>query len=200
MHSEQKHRAHARAADPHHEAVVRASATRSKPIIAVPVPTEDEAETDRQRWLAWLSNRPPGGIVTNLDDGHEAAMMQANAEPRNFPIDMNDRLYDWNTVQGDATNSEPVIDPRDAEIEALRKRIAELEAPPVVDGDPPAEVMAEARPDEDYTELKARLLFEFASLRNMLVGHIPMTPDELARLVALEHPKYQSWLQGVTHD
>jgi hypothetical protein len=126
-------------------------------------------------------------------------VQEAAPEPEHAPVDAYQEH--WDTVtSGKLADAVPFVDARDAEIEALRKRIAELEAPPVVDGDPPAEVMAEARPDEDYTELKARLLLEFASLRNMLVGHIPMTPDELARLVALEHPKYQSWLQGVTHD
>lgn len=99
-----------------------------------------------------------------------------------------------------------VWDQRDDEINALRKRIAELEAaqqppaPPVDDSAPPSEVMAEAMPDEDYTELKHRLLIELGSLRNMLVGNIPMTPDEqsrkLERLAALEHPTILNWLQG----
>jgi len=60
----------------------------------------------------------------------------------------------------------------------------------------PVELLAEAYPDEDSNALKARILAEFASLRNALVGHIPMTQDQLARLVALEHPKFQTWLQG----
>jgi hypothetical protein len=34
----------------------------------------------------------------------------------------------------------------------------------------------------------------------MLVGNIPMSDEEhaqkLARLAALEHPKFQTWLQG----
>jgi hypothetical protein len=97
-------------------------------------------------------------------------------------------------------------DPRDAEIEALRARIAELEAAlsaPVLElsspTEPPAEALLEAYPDEDHAALKARILSEFASLRNMLIGQIPMTHEQLDRLVALEHPKYQSWLQGVTN-
>lgn len=61
---------------------------------------------------------------------------------------------------------------------------------------PPPEVLAEAQPDEDLVELKARLLGEFASLRNMLIGHIPMTEAQLLRLQALEHPKFQTWLQA----
>jgi hypothetical protein len=40
------------------------------------------------------------------------------------------------------------------------------------------------------------LLGEFASLRNMLIGHIPMTEAQLLRLQALEHPKFQTWLQA----
>ena len=93
-------------------------------------------------------------------------------------------------------------DPRDAEIEALRRRVAELEAlqAPALQqpSEPPAEALLEAYPDEDHAALKARILGEFASLRNMLIGQIPMTHEQLDRLVALEHPKYQSWLQGVT--
>ena len=96
-------------------------------------------------------------------------------------------------------------DPRDDQIAFLLRRIAELEAAlatPVVEppnpADPPLEALQEAYPDEDHAALKQRILFEFSSLRNMLVGAIPMTQDQLARLVALEHPKYQSWLQGVT--
>lgn len=93
-------------------------------------------------------------------------------------------------------------DPRDDEIAALRARIAELEAVQVVapsgPAEPPPEALDEAYPDEDHAALKERILFEFASLRNMLIGQIPMTQEQLARLVALEHPKYQSWLQGVT--
>lgn len=102
----------------------------------------------------------------------------------------------------------PARDTRDDEIDALRKRIAELEAAPqaatltpiVEDAEPPAEVLAEAQPDEDYTELKTRLLIELSMLRNALVGNIPLTPEEqaikLARLAALDHPKILNWLQG----
>ena len=90
------------------------------------------------------------------------------------------------------------IDPRDAELDALRARIAELEAAPVLElsNDPPTEALMEAYPDEDHAALKARILAEFASLRNALVGHIPMTMEQLARLQALEHPKFQTWLQA----
>ncbi len=65
---------------------------------------------------------------------------------------------------------------------------------------PPAEVLVEAYPDEDYAALKQRLLVELGSLRNMLVGNIPMSAEEqaqkLARLAVLEHPKFQTWFQG----
>ena len=93
------------------------------------------------------------------------------------------------------------INPRDAELDALRARIAELEATlaaPVLElsNEPPAEALLEAYPDEDHAALKARILAEFASLRNALVGQIPMTPEQLDRLAALEHPKFQTWLQG----
>ena len=113
----------------------------------------------------------------------------------------------WNAVTSGtlaAAATAPVFeaDPRDAEIEALRRRVAELEAlqapAPQQPSEPPAEALLEAYPDEDHAALKARILGEFASLRNMLIGQIPMTHEQLDRLVALEHPKYQSWLQGVT--
>ena len=113
----------------------------------------------------------------------------------------------WNATTsgtlGEARDAEPYVDPLAAENDALRARIAELEAAlaaPVLElsSDPPAEALAEAYPDEDHAALKARIMGEFSSLRNMLVGHIPMTQQQLDRLVALEHPKYQSWLQGVT--
>lgn len=151
---------------------------------------EDEGLTISPAWRDW--RRSVRAVI-------RGELMEIPNEPARYTGDAFKAHWDAVT-SGKLADAVPFVDARDAEIEALRKRIAELEAPPVVDGDPPAEVMAEARPDEDYTELKARLLLEFASLRNMLVGHIPMTPDELARLVALEHPKYQSWLQGVTHD
>lgn len=94
--------------------------------------------------------------------------------------------------------------PPEPELETLHARITELEAlvvqltpKPAADiTEPPPEVMAEAQPDESLPELKARLLAEFASLRNMLVGHIPMNEPQLLRLQALEHPKFQTWLQG----
>jgi hypothetical protein len=113
----------------------------------------------------------------------------------------------WDTVTSGtlaAAATAPVFgaDPRDAEIEALRRRVAELEAlqaPAPQPNEPPAEALQEAYPDEDHAALKARIMAEFASLRNMLIGQIPMTHEQLDRLVALEHPKYQSWLQGVTN-
>lgn len=94
--------------------------------------------------------------------------------------------------------------PVSSEADMLRQRIAQLEelvrqltpAPASDPSMPPPEVMAEAQPDEGLAELKARLLAEFASLRNMLVGHIPMNEPQLLRLQALEHPKFQTWLQG----
>ena len=94
--------------------------------------------------------------------------------------------------------------PLTSEADELRARIAELEAqvveltpPPATDiTEPPPEVMAEAQPDETLIELKVRLLAEFASLRNMLVGHIPMNEAQLLRLQALENYKFQTWLQG----
>lgn len=99
-----------------------------------------------------------------------------------------------------ASKPEPalVADSRDEELAALRARVAELEAAPILElsSDPPTEALMEAYPDEDHAALKARILAEFASLRNALVGHIPMTMEQLARLQALEHPKFQTWLQA----
>jgi hypothetical protein len=115
------------------------------------------------------------------------------------------------TTAGTLAEAVPFKDERDDEIEALRKRVAELEGelaatqqppepPPADDGEPPAEVLAEAYPDEDYAALKQRLIVELSSLRNMLVGNIPMSAEEqaqkLARLAVLEHPKFQTWFQG----
>jgi len=107
-----------------------------------------------------------------------------------------------------AAPAQPTRDERDDEIDALRKRIAELEAAPkaavltpiVEPSEPPPEVLAEALPDEDHAELKQRLLVELGSLRNMLVGNIPLTAEDqtrkLERLAALEHPTILNWLQG----
>ena len=114
----------------------------------------------------------------------------------------------WDAVTGgtlgEARDAKVYVDPLAAENDALRARIAELEAAlatPVLElsNEPPPEALQEAYPDEDHAALKARILAEFASLRNMLIGQIPMTQEQLSRLVALEHPKYQSWLQGVTN-
>ena len=105
----------------------------------------------------------------------------------------------WETmISGKLVDAVPFVDPMAAENDALRARIAELEAATVLElsSDPPTEALMEAYPDEDHAALKARILAEFASLRNMLVGHIPMTMEQLARLQALEHPKFQTWLQA----
>ena len=110
----------------------------------------------------------------------------------------------WDAVTaGKLVDAVPFVDPLAAENDALRARIAELEAAlsaPVLElsNEPPAEALLEAYPDEDHAALKARIMAEFASLRNALIGQIPMTHEQLDRLVVLEHPKYQSWLQGVT--
>ena len=110
----------------------------------------------------------------------------------------------WDAVTaGKLVDAVPFVDPLAAENDALRARIAELEAAlsaPVLElsNEPPPEALLEAYPDEDHAALKARILAEFASLRNALIGQIPMTHEQLDRLVVLEHPKYQSWLQGVT--
>jgi hypothetical protein len=57
-------------------------------------------------------------------------------------------------------------------------------------------MLAEALPDEDHMALKIRLIGELSDLRNMLVGHMPMTQRETERLAALENPKLQVWLLG----
>jgi hypothetical protein len=121
-----------------------------------------------------------------------------------MPAPVNAYKAHWEAVTaGKLVDAVPFVDPLAAENDALRARIAELEATlaaPILElsNEPPAEALAEAYPDEDHAALKARILAEFASLRNALIGQIPMTHEQLDRLVALEHPKYQSWLQGVT--
>jgi hypothetical protein len=118
------------------------------------------------------------------------------------PVDAYEAHWDAVTA-GKLVDAVPFVDPLAAENDALRARIAELEAAlsaPVLElsNEPPAEALLEAYPDEDHAALKARIMAEFASLRNALIGQIPMTHEQLDRLVVLEHPKYQSWLQGVT--
>ena len=118
------------------------------------------------------------------------------------PVDAYEAHWDAVT-SGTLAEAVPFVDPLAAENDALRARIAELEAAlsaPVLElsNEPPAEALLEAYPDEDHVALKARIMAEFASLRNALIGQIPMTHEQLDRLVVLEHPKYQSWLQGVT--
>ena len=151
----------------------------------------DEGLSINPDWRAWRSQ------VRAVIRGER---MDIPNEPPRYATDAYKAHWDAVTsgTLGEAALA-PVFeaDPRDAEIEALRARIAELEAP-AGPAEPPAEALEEAYPDEDHAALKARILAEFSSLRNMLIGQIPMTQDELARLVALEHPKYQSWLQGVT--
>jgi hypothetical protein len=160
---------------------------------------EDEGKTISPAWRAWR------GQVRAVIRGD---LMEIPEEPPRY-LDAYTAHWEKATA-GKLADAAPFVDERDAEIEALRKRIAELEAAvPVVgelvldqvaDDEPPAEVLAEAFPDEDYTALKQRLLIELGSLRNMLVGNIPMSAEEqaqkLARLAALEHPKFQTWLQG----
>lgn len=122
--------------------------------------------------------------------------LRAEWRERRLPNELQKHDFDVSPVQIAPVQPQP--DPRDEELEALRARIAELEAAPVLElsNEPPAEALMEAYPDEDHAALKARILAEFASLRNMLVGHIPMTMEQLARLQALEHPRFQTWLQA----
>ncbi len=158
----------------------------------------DEGLTINPDWRAWRSQ------VRAVIRGE---LMDVPDEPPRYVS--NAYKTHWDAVTsgtlGEARDAKVYVDPLAAENDALRARIAELEAAlavPVLDlsnpAEPPAEALLEAYPDEDHAALKARILAEFASLRNMLIGQIPMTQEQLARLVALEHPKYQSWLQGVT--
>ncbi len=155
----------------------------------------DEGLTINPDWRAWRSQ------VRAVIRGE---LMDVPDEPPRYVADAYKAHWDAVT-SGKLVDATPFVDPLIAENDALRARIAELEAAlaaPVLElsspTEPPAEALLEAYPDEDHAALKARILSEFASLRNMLIGQIPMTQDQLARLVALEHPKYQSWLQGVT--
>ena len=156
----------------------------------------DEGLTISPEWRAWRSQ------VRAVIRGDR---MDIPKEPPRYVADAYKAHWDAvtsGTLAEAATAPVFEADPRDAEIEALRRRVAELEAlqapAPQQPSEPPAEALLEAYPDEDHAALKARILGEFASLRNMLIGQIPMTHEQLDRLVALEHPKYQSWLQGVT--
>jgi hypothetical protein len=150
----------------------------------------DEGLTLSPEWRAWRSQ------VRAVIRGER---MDIPAEPARYG-DAYQAHWDAVTA-GKLVDAVPFVDPLAAENDALRARIAELEAAlsaPVLElsNEPPAEALLEAYPDEDHATLKARIMAEFSSLRNALVGHIPMTQDQLARLVALEHPKFQTWLQG----
>jgi tetrahydromethanopterin S-methyltransferase subunit B len=151
-------------------------------------------------WLVAGSYQGQAHAGTRVDPvslAHDLAKLAGSwVEP---PVDAYEAHWEAVTA-GKLVDAVPFVDPIMAENDALRARIAELEAAaaPVVSSEPPAEALLEAYPDEDHASLKARIMAEFASLRNMLIGSIPMTPEQLNRLVALEHPKYQSWLQGVT--
>jgi len=161
-------------------------------------------------WLVAGSYQGQAHAGTRADPvslAHDLAALVAPVVVEPVPIDaapVDAYEAHWDAVTaGKLVDAVPFVDPLAAENDALRARIAELEAAlsaPVLElsNDPPAEALLEAYPDEDHAALKARILAEFASLRNMLIGQIPMTQEQLARLVALENPKYQSWLQGVT--
>ena len=143
-----------------------------------------------------VANVVPVALVAPVVEVVEPAPIDA------APVDAYEAHWDAVTA-GNLVDAVPFVDPLIAENDALRARIAELEATiaaPVLElsNEPPAEALLEAYPDEDHAALKARILAEFASLRNALIGQIPMTHEQLDRLVVLEHPKYQSWLQGVT--
>lgn len=156
----------------------------------------DEGLSINPDWRAWRSQVRAVIRGDRLDIPDEPTRYVADAYKAH-----------WNTVTSGTlaeAATAPVFeaDPRDDQIAFLLRRVAELEAlqapAPQQPSEPPAEALLEAYPDEDHAALKQRILGEFASLRNMLIGQIPMTHEQLDRLVALEHPKYQSWLQGVT--
>lgn len=159
----------------------------------------DEGLTISPDWRAWRSQVRAVIRGERIDIPDEPPRYVADAYKAHWDAVTSGTLAEAATA--------PVFeaDPRDAEIEALRSQVAQLMAAlsaPVPElsnpAEPPAEALLEAYPDEDHAALKQRILGEFASLRNMLIGQIPMTHEQLDRLVALEHPKYQSWLQGVT--
>jgi len=154
-------------------------------------------------WLVSGSYQGQAHAGTRADPISLAHDLAALVGPINAaPVDAYEAHWDAVTA-GKLVDAVPFVDPLAAENDALRARIAELEAAlsaPVLElsNEPPAEALLEAYPDEDHVALKARIMAEFASLRNALIGQIPMTHEQLDRLVVLEHPKYQSWLQGVT--
>ena len=154
-------------------------------------------------WLVSGSYQGQAHAGTRADPVSLAHDLAALVAPINAaPVDAYEAHWEAVTA-GTLVDAVPFVDPLAAENDALRARIAELEAAlsaPVLElsNEPPAEALLEAYPDEDHAALKARILAEFASLRNALIGQIPMTHEQLDRLVVLEHPKYQSWLQGVT--
>jgi hypothetical protein len=163
-------------------------------------------EDNGDYWLVSGSYQGQAHAGTRADPvslAHDLAQLAGSwVEPEAAPVDAYEAHWDAVTA-GKLVDAVPFVDPLAAENDALRARIAELEAAlsaPVLElsNEPPAEALLEAYPDEDHTALKARILAEFASLRNALIGQIPMTHEQLDRLVVLEHPKYQSWLQGVT--
>jgi hypothetical protein len=154
-------------------------------------------------WLVAGSYQSQAHAGTRADPvslAHDLAALVAPIDA--VPVDAYEAHWEAVT-SGKLVDAVPFVDPLIAENDALRARIAELEAAlsaPVLEpsNEPPPEALLEAYPDEDHAALKARILAEFASLRNALIGQIPMTHEQLDRLVVLEHPKYQSWLQGVT--
>jgi hypothetical protein len=165
-------------------------------------------------WLVAGSYQGQAHAGTRADPvslAHDLAALVAPVDPVEVvepapidaaPVDAYEAHWDAVTA-GKLVDAVPFVDPLAAENDALRARIAELEAAlsaPVLElsNEPPAEALLEAYPDEDHAALKARIMAEFASLRNALIGQIPMTHEQLDRLVVLEHPKYQSWLQGIT--
>lgn len=175
---------------------LKAEAWRTlKAVDHVDAKAADEGLTISPDWRAWRS------AVRAVIRGER---MDIPAEPARYG---DAYQVHWNMVTSgtlaEAAAAPVFVDPLAAENNVLRSQIAELEAlvlkltPTTPDPvEPPAEALAEAYPDEDHATLKARILAEFASLRNALVGHIPMTMEQLTRLQTLEHPKFQTWLQG----
>ena len=176
----------------------------------------DEGLSINTGWRAWRSqvravirgermdipDEPPRYVADAYKAHWDAVTSGTLAEAATAPVFVDEQTGEPLLLAPHFSRHQPEPDARDVEIEALRQRIAALEAVPAAEpsnpNEPPPEALNEAYPAEDHAALKARILGEFSSLRNMLIGQIPMTHEQLDRLVALEHPKYQSWLQGVT--
>ena len=163
-------RAHARAADPRHEAIVLASAARSAPVIAVPTPSADDAEADRLKWLAWLGQKT-SGVVTSLDDGQEAAQREVYG--------LNDLAAEVAALRKSLEQSDAAIgfllEPADADVSEPENHFADL-------------MLA----DETVDDAKARLSARLKELRHYLIApEIKVNEDGSVGLTAGEQSELQ---------